>query len=117
TLEQAFNKLETLEHTCKISFIARSLGNENTIPDRAVEKLFEIRERNGAMRPDARTGQVCSYTPGAPGDRETGRQGDKGTGGHISPINPISTENPEQITLTRAELVELLTESARLFQR
>src|SRR5215468_11307988 len=93
TLEQAFNKLETLEHTCKISFIARSLGNENTIPDRAVEKLFEIRERNGAMRPEARTGQVCSYTPrvngggetAGPGDKETRRQGDKDTEGHVSP--------------------------------
>jgi L-fuculose-phosphate aldolase len=102
TLEMAFNKLETLEHTCKISFIARALGNENTIPDRAVEKLFEIRERNGAMRPEARTGQVCSYTPAM---------------SPISPIGPISMDNHEQITLTRAELVELLVESAKLFQR
>ena len=101
TLEKAFNKLETLEHTCKISFIARSLGNENTIPDRAVEKLFEIRERNGAMRPEARTGQVCSYTPGENSGGMTGR----GADGHN-----------EQVTLTRAELVELLVESARLFQ-
>src|SRR5262249_24522817 len=120
TLEQAFNKLETLEHTCKISFIARSLGNENTIPDRAVEKLFEIRERNGAMRRDARTGQICSYTPEAQGDKETSRQVDKETRGHVSPISPmshISTESLEKITLTRAELLELLMESARLFQR
>jgi hypothetical protein len=94
TLEKAFNKLETLEHTCKISFIARALGNENTIPDRAIEKLFEIRERNGAMKPEARTGQVCSHTP-AP------------NGGGAN----------EQVTLTRAELVELLMESAKLFQR
>src|SRR5215468_10083122 len=98
TLENAFNKLETLEHTCKISFIARSLGNENTIPDRAVEKLFEIRERNGAMRPEARTGQVCSYTPAVSSVDPISRGG------------PISTENNEQITLTRAELVELLVE-------
>jgi L-fuculose-phosphate aldolase len=97
TLERAFNKLETLEHTCRISFIARSLGNENTIPDRAVEKLFEIRERNGAMRPQARTGQVCGI--GRAGERESGRAGDDGN---------------EQITLTRAELIELLMESARL---
>jgi L-fuculose-phosphate aldolase len=96
TLEKAFNKLETLEHTCKISFIARALGNENTIPDRAIEKLFEIRERNGAMRPEARAGQVCSYNP-------------------IGPISPIGSH--EQITLTRAELVELVLESAKLFQR
>src|SRR5262245_53463927 len=102
TLEKDFNKIETLEHTCKISFISRTLGNENIITDRAVEKLFEIRERNGAMRPEARAGQVCSYTPGGNGDGATHAGG--------------AGEN-EQVTLTRAELVELLIESARLFQR
>ncbi|MCI0524668.1 MAG: class II aldolase/adducin family protein [Acidobacteria bacterium] len=99
TLEKAFNKLETLEHTCKISFIARTLGNENTIPDRAVEKLFEIRERSGAIRPEARTGQVCSYTPGQPR------------------VQNSSLNGAEQVTLTRAELIELLLESARLTSR
>jgi L-fuculose-phosphate aldolase len=92
TLEQAFNKLETLEHTCKISFIARSLGNENTIPDRAIPKLFEIRERNGVMPFEARTGQVCGTGVGA----------------------PANAGNGETITLTRTELVELLTQSAQL---
>ena len=92
TLEQAFNKLETLEHTCKISFIARTLGNENVIPDRAIPKLFEIRERNGVMPFEARAGQVCGI-----GEKATIGQGDG-----------------ETVTLTRAELVELLTESAQL---
>jgi L-fuculose-phosphate aldolase len=96
TLEKAFNKLETLEHTCKISFIARSLGNENVIPDRAIAKLFEIRERGGVLPPEARTGQVCAYTPGQ------ARIAD-------SPAN-----GNEKITLTRAELIELLAQSARL---
>ncbi len=91
TLEHAFNKLETLEHTCKISFIARSLGNENTIPDRAIPKLFEIRERNGVMPFEARTGQAC------------------GIGG----VTHNESKDGE-ITLTRAELVELLTQSAQL---
>jgi L-fuculose-phosphate aldolase len=91
TLEQAFNKLETLEHTCKISFLARTLGNENTIPDRAIPKLFEIRERNGVMPFEARTGQVCGI--GDTGTRENGAG---------------------EITLSRAELVELLTQSAQL---
>lgn len=95
TLEQAFNKLETLEHTCKISFIARTLGNENVIPDRAIPKLFEIRERNGAMPFEARTGQAC------------------GIGN--SPVT--SQGNGETVTLTRAELIELLTASAQLLQR
>jgi L-fuculose-phosphate aldolase len=94
TLEQAFNKLETLEHTCKISFIARTLGNENVIPDRAIPKLFEIRERNGAMPFEARTGQVCG----------------------ISNSGAANQTDGETVTLTRAELVELLTASAQLLQ-
>ena len=88
TLEQAFNKLETLEHTCKISFIARTLGNENVIPDRAIPKLFEIRERIGAMPFEARAGQACGI-------------GESRLAG-------------ETLTLTRAELTELLTQSAQL---
>jgi L-fuculose-phosphate aldolase len=98
TLEKAYNKLETLEHTCRISFIARTLGNENTIPSRAVEKLFEIRERSGAMPPEAREGQVC-------GVRREGETGGKREDGN------------EPIVLTRAELIELLTESVRLMNR
>ena len=94
TLEKAFNKLETLEHTCKISAIARSLGNENTIPERAISKLFDIRERNGAMPPEARTGQACGI---GSSDGAMGRRGDG-----------------ETITLTREELVELLSQAARL---
>lgn len=94
TLEKAFNKLETLEHTCKISFIARSLGNENTIPDRAIEKLYEIRERNGVMPIEARTGQICST--GAPGG---------------------VAANADQIVVTRQELIELVRESVRLMAR
>lgn len=89
TLEQAFNKLETLEHTCKISFIARSLGNENTIPDRAIPKLYEIRERNGVMPFEARTGQVCGIGSG----------------------NSSAGGGEETVTLTRAELTELLTQA------
>jgi len=106
TLEKAYNKLETLEHTCKISFIARSLGNENTIPARAVEKLFEIRERNQAMRPEARTGQFCKI--GTAEERESGRVGVR---------ERVGENGSERITLTRAELIELLTESARILMR
>lgn len=94
TLEKAFNKLETLEHTCRISFIARSLGNENTIPDRAIEKLYEIRERNGMMRPEARTGQACGI-----GD---------------TALHNAAANGHEQITLTKAELEELLLQAVRL---
>jgi L-fuculose-phosphate aldolase len=95
TLEKAFNKLETVEHTARISLIARSLGNENTLSPEAIDKLYDIRERGGMMRPEARTGQACPYTP---------EVADPG----------ISANGHEEVTLTRAELVELLFESTQL---
>jgi len=91
TLEKAFNKLETLEHTARISLIARALGKENSLPPDAIEKLFDIRERGGMMRPEARAGQNCPYVPG----------------------EAASRDGKETITLTRGELVELLLESVR----
>jgi len=100
TLEKAFNKLETLEHTARISLIARSLGNENILPVEAIEKLYEIRERSGAMSPEARTGQSCAPTPST-AQRAT--------------MSAIANGH-DTITLTRAELVELLLESARLLK-
>ena len=93
TLEKAFNKLETLEHTCKISFLARTLGNENVIPGRAIEKLFDIRERSGMMRPEARSGQAC------------------GIGGEFR------QEADDRISLSKSELVELLTQAALLLNQ
>jgi L-fuculose-phosphate aldolase len=108
TLEKAFNKLETLEHTARISIIARSLGNENTLPSTAIEKLFDIRERGGMMRPEARAGQACPYTPGAAQERGSGGAGDP---------SPHHSNGHETVTLTRDELVELLAQSARLMGR
>jgi L-fuculose-phosphate aldolase len=102
TLEKAFNKLETLEHTCRISFLARTLGNENVIPGRAIEKLFDIREKSGMMRPEARTGQAC------------------GIGGGISSgigsVGPGSATAGDRYSLTKAELVELLLQSSELLK-
>jgi L-fuculose-phosphate aldolase len=99
TLEKAFNKLETLEHTCRISFLARTLGNENVIPGRAIEKLFDIREKSGMMRPEARTGQACGI----------GGIGGGGTGS-------VSVAAGDRYSLTKAELVELLLQSAELLK-
>lgn len=110
TLEKAFNKLETLEHTARISIIARSLGNENSLPSTAIEKLFEIRERGGMMRPEARFGQSCPYTPGQGGSTE--QQGTTANG-----VSHQSENGKETITLTRDELVELLAQSARLMNQ
>ena len=102
TLEKAFNKLETLEHTARISLIARNLGNENSLPPEAVQKLYEIRERSGMMRPEARGGQACPTS-------FDGRRGSRSASDELSPL-----DGNETITLTKAELLELLVQSSRL---
>ena len=59
-LWQAFDRLETLEHTAKIAILAKALGGANDIPQDAIEKLIEIREKAGYLRPNARC-QACGY--------------------------------------------------------
>jgi L-fuculose-phosphate aldolase len=41
----AYHRMETLEHSATIVFLAIQLGNVNIIPERQVEKLMELREK------------------------------------------------------------------------
>lgn len=41
----AYHRMETLEHSATIVFLAIQLGNVNIIPERQVEKLMEVREK------------------------------------------------------------------------
>jgi L-fuculose-phosphate aldolase len=41
----AYHRMETLEHSAYIVFLAIQLGNVNIIPERQVEKLMELREK------------------------------------------------------------------------
>src|ERR687884_1602283 len=59
-LWQAFDRLETLEHTAKIAILARSLGGANDLPKDAIEKLINIREKAGYLGESARS-QSCGY--------------------------------------------------------
>ncbi|MFN7622840.1 MAG: hypothetical protein ACK5RS_06795, partial [Acidobacteriota bacterium] len=54
------------------------------------EKLFDIREKGGMMRPEARTGQAC------------------GLGGNAA------AGDGDRLSLTREELIELLLQSSQL---
>jgi len=47
TLFEAYYQMERVEHLAKISFVARTLGNENILGQQAVEKLFALRQRAG----------------------------------------------------------------------
>ena len=89
-MEAALSNMETLEHFAKISLVAHVLGGAKQLPADAVAKLVEVRERAGYMGGKPRAGQACSFTPRA-----------------------ALANGDEKITITRAELIRLVEESAR----
>lgn len=101
-LWQAFDRLETLEHTAKIAILAKSLGGANDLPADAIEKLINIREKAGYLTPEARC-QSCGYlhNAGITCEMDGGSNGNgNGSGAKIS--------------FTREELIELLSQAAKL---
>ena len=104
-LWQAFDRLETLEHTAKIAILARSLGGANDLPKDAIEKLINIREKAGYLTESARC-QACGYL------QETGIScgSDKHSNSEFQNAN--SNGSSAKISLTREELIELLSQAA-----
>jgi L-fuculose-phosphate aldolase len=106
---QAFDRLETLEHTAKIAILARALGGARDLPPDSIEKLVEVRERAGYLDERARC-QACGYLhesrvvcPTGERDASPARR-DAGGGGASN----------GKISLTREELIELLSQAARV---
>lgn len=101
-LWQAFDRLETLEHTAKIAILARALGGANDLPKGAIEKLINIREKAGYLTESARC-QACGYLEDndikCSLDAETKNNGNS---------------NGAKISLSREELIELLTQAANV---
>jgi L-fuculose-phosphate aldolase len=85
-LWQAWDRLETLEHTAKIAILSRVLGGSKNLPADAIEKLINVREAAGYLGESARW-QACGYLGNTP---ENGAA---------------------KISLTREELVELLSQA------
>lgn len=106
-LWQAFDRLETLEHTAKIAILARALGGANDLPKDAIEKLINIREKAGYLTESARC-QACGYLEET--DIGCSHKGDS-----ISTFKSRSPEtNGGKFTFTREELIELLGQMANL---
>src|SRR6266852_3799340 len=59
-LWQAFDRLETLEHTARIAILSRILGGSKNLPAEAIEKLINVREAAGYLGEGARC-QACGY--------------------------------------------------------
>ena len=101
-LWQAFDRLETLEHTAKIAILAKALGGANDIPQEAIEKLIQIREKAGFLGKNARC-QSCGYLH------------DAGITCDLDVSYPDKTDsNGKKISFTREELIDLLSQAAKL---
>src|SRR6476619_3736957 len=101
-LWQAFDRLETLEHTAKIAILAKALGGANDLPQEAIEKLINIREKAGYLKANARC-QACGYLH------------DAGIACDLDVDYPASPDsNGKKIAFTREELIELLSQAAKL---
>lgn len=104
-LWQAFDRLETLEHTARIAILSRILGGSRNLPAEAIEKLINVREAAGYLGEGARC-QACGYLHETQmscpsGDRPPPT-------GHY---RESSTNGSGKIALTREELVELLSQA------
>ena len=106
-LWQAFDRLETLEHTAKIAILSRVLGGSKNLPADAVEKLINVREAAGYLGQDARC-QACGYL------HETQLTCPTGDRPATSVYPNTAANGSGRISLTRDELVELLSQAAQL---
>jgi L-fuculose-phosphate aldolase len=103
---QAFDRLETLEHTARIAILSRLLGGSRNLPVDAIEKLINVREQAGYLDEGARC-QACGYL------HETQVVCSTGERANANGARAASTNGAGRISLTREELVELLCEASR----
>ena len=104
---QAFDRLETLEHTAKIAILARALGGASNLPPDASEKLINVREKAGSLDERARC-QSCGYL------HETQITCASGDGVGKMGAPRAATNGAGKISLTREDLVELLSQAVNL---
>ena len=106
-LWQAFDRLETLEHTARIAILSRLLGGSKNLPADAIEKLINVREAAGYLDESARC-QACGYL------HETKLTCPTGERTVVDNRAKASANGTGKIALTRDELVELLSQATQL---
>jgi L-fuculose-phosphate aldolase len=103
-LWQAFDRLETLEHTARIAILSRILGGSKNLSAEAIEKLINVREAAGYLGEGARC-QACGYL------HETNIGCPTGDRPAAAVPTQASGNGTGRISLTREELVELLSQA------
>ena len=104
-LWQAFDRLETLEHTAKIAILSRVLGGSKNLSPDAIEKLINVREAAGYLDSSARC-QACGYL------HETNLSCPTGDRPPAPRSYSSATANGAgKISLSREELVDLLSQA------
>ncbi len=103
-LWQAFDRLETLEHTARIAILSRILGGSRNLPADAIEKLINVREAAGYLDEGARC-QACGYLHDTQLSCASGERPARGYSASRE------TNGSGKISLTREELVELLSQA------
>lgn len=106
-LWQAWDRLETLEHTAKIAILSRVLGGSRNLSPEAIEKLINVREASGYLGESARC-QACGYL------HETNLTCPTGDRPPARAHWPSPANGAGRVSLSREELVELLSQAARL---
>lgn len=86
-LEQAFFRMEILEHFAKIAILTKVLGQQTLLSESEVDRLFDLRSKYGITGPDFRQSSVCSITSG--------------------------DESQEAVQLTRDDLIHLIETAIR----
>jgi L-fuculose-phosphate aldolase len=107
---QAFDRLETLEHTAKIAILSRALGGSRNLSPDAIEKLINVREKAGYLGESARC-QACYYL------HETNvacPTGDRPNATAQRAATHAKGNGAGKISLSREELIELLSQAAQL---
>jgi L-fuculose-phosphate aldolase len=107
---QAFDRLETLEHTARIAILARALGGSKNLSPDAIEKLINVREAAGYLDERARC-QSCGYLHET---QITCPTGDRVSTTSTSTAARTSSNGAGKISLTREELIELLAQAANI---
>ncbi len=113
-LWQAFDRMETLDHTARISILARTLGGAVNLPPDAIEKLISVREKAGYLGEHGRC-QACGYL----GDTSASCTIDnpvypEAANAKNHNVNTSGMNGSDRISLTREELIQLLSQAADL---